>query len=112
MTDLPTTIREATAVVLKACRTTLSLLPSDDMEHVGTVHLSWMCDQALAHLDDWPIDKLNRWLGYIQGVMTARGFLDPDEERERTRPIFHAAYRAEAEAVPETVERKPAGPQA
>lgn len=36
-----------------------------------------------------PDDKLARWTGFIQGVMVARGWLNVDEERDRTRPIFN-----------------------
>lgn len=35
-----------------------------------------------------PICKLNRWLGYIQGTLIARGFLSVQGERDATRPLF------------------------
>lgn len=37
---------------------------------------------------DYPLEKLNRWLGYVQGRMIAAKFTSTDDERERTRPIF------------------------
>jgi len=37
-------------------------------------------------------DKLSRWLGYVQGVMTVYGWITVEEERENTRPLFHKAY--------------------
>lgn len=40
---------------------------------------------------DMPIDKIARWTGFIQGVLAARGLLDVDAERDRTRPIFAVA---------------------
>lgn len=43
---------------------------------------------------DMPIDKIARWTGFIQGVLAARGLLNVDDERNRTRPIFAAAIRA------------------
>lgn len=36
---------------------------------------------------------VNFLLGHLQGVLIARGDLDMDEERNRTRPSFHSAYR-------------------
>lgn len=35
-----------------------------------------------------PSSKLNRWLGYVQGVLIERGFLTVAEERDATRPVF------------------------
>lgn len=55
-------------------------------------HLTWMCDQLLSNMKDAPTDKIGRWVGYIQGVMSAHGCLDVDEERNRTRPIFTKVY--------------------
>lgn len=35
-----------------------------------------------------PINKMNRWLGYIQGVLIERGLTTVNEERDFTRPLF------------------------
>jgi hypothetical protein len=35
-----------------------------------------------------PLEKLNRWLGYVQGVLIERGFTTVEEERNWTRPLF------------------------
>jgi hypothetical protein len=67
-------------------------------------HLTWMLDQVEAHLQDWPTDKISRWIGFIQGVLAAHGWLNVDEERDRTRPLFHQAYKEEGLKIPETVE--------
>ncbi len=74
-------------------------LPSE----VRCSHLTWMCDTALERLEDWPEDKLSRWLGYIQGVLTARGIIDVNEEREVSRPLFHAAYNSSDTPIPPTL---------
>jgi hypothetical protein len=55
-------------------------------------HLIKMCLLIKENADSWPIDKSNRWLGYIQGVMTVYGAITVDEERDFTRPLFHAYY--------------------
>jgi hypothetical protein len=36
----------------------------------------------------YPLMKLNRWLGYIQGVLITKGITTIDEERDWTRPLF------------------------
>lgn len=38
--------------------------------------------------DGYPIPKLCRWLGYIQGVLIERGFTTVEAERDWTRPLF------------------------
>jgi hypothetical protein len=43
--------------------------------------------------DKLPLMKLNRWLGYIQGVLIERGLTTVQAERDWTRPLFrHLDY--------------------
>lgn len=35
-----------------------------------------------------PICKMNRWLGFVQGVLISRGVTTVNEERDFTRPLF------------------------
>lgn len=35
-----------------------------------------------------PLNKANRWLGYIQGTLIAYGHTDVETERNWTRPLF------------------------
>jgi hypothetical protein len=35
-----------------------------------------------------PLTKLNRWLGYVQGVLIVRGATTVKAERDWTRPLF------------------------
>lgn len=74
--------------------------PGTEMEQVA-----WLCATALEHLYDHPLDKLNRWLGFVQGVLAVNGSIDVTIERDRTRPLFHAAYRAMGWAPPTTLHR-------
>jgi hypothetical protein len=41
-----------------------------------------------ACVDKMPLLKLNRWLGYIQGVLIERRVTTVTEERDWTRPLF------------------------
>lgn len=56
----------------------------------STANLLWMCDTALTR--DMPLGKMSRWLGFVQGVMATKGLIDVDEERDFSRPLFHAVY--------------------
>lgn len=38
--------------------------------------------------DPYPLLKLNRWLGYIQGVLIERKATTVEDERNWTRPLF------------------------
>jgi hypothetical protein len=42
----------------------------------------------LVESDPFPLLKLNRWLGYIQGVLIEQGRTDVETERDWTRPLF------------------------
>lgn len=55
-------------------------------------HISNMLNTLHNNVNDWPVDKTSRWIGFIQGVMYKDGVLDIDEERDFTRPIFHKVY--------------------
>lgn len=43
----------------------------------------------------YPIDKLSRWLGYIQGCIISRNLTTVEIERNFSRPIFQKAYENE-----------------
>lgn len=54
--------------------------------------LSGLCSEVINHHARYPFDKLNRWLGFVQGVLAAVGIIDVDEEREFSRPFLHAFH--------------------
>ncbi len=61
----------------------------------GRVRQNWHTGQGLAHSrfgHTYPSDKMHRWLGFVQGVLAARGAIRVDEERNYTRPIFQELY--------------------
>lgn len=64
-------------------------------------HLRGMCSLAMTNIDIWSIDKLSRWLGYVQGILIFMGDLRINEERDFSRPLFHAAYKSEGIDIPE-----------
>jgi hypothetical protein len=64
------------------------------VKETDVANLYWMLNQATKMVDVWPTDKTSRWIGFIQGVLAVKGILSVGEERDRTRPFFHAAYEA------------------
>jgi hypothetical protein len=86
------------------------LIPDTDLveeigDDVSCEHLHWMLNECLANVTVWPEDKTSRWIGYVQGVSTFRGFISTKAERDRTRPFFHEAYRNMGVTVPKTTDR-------
>lgn len=51
-----------------------------------------LCRHAIDHGSDYPFDKMNRWMGFVQGVLAAQGIIDVDAERDVTRPLLHALH--------------------
>jgi hypothetical protein len=49
------------------------------------------CKKALE--EKMTVDKLSRWLGFIQGVLIMNGVLEQEQERTRTRGIFQEIYK-------------------
>ncbi|BCJ91737.1 hypothetical protein IZ6_24720 [Terrihabitans soli] len=53
-------------------------------------HLRWMLQQIyMGHL---PFDKQQRWLGFIQGILIAKGLTTVPVEREWTRPYLNEGF--------------------
>ena len=56
-------------------------------DETNDIHLLWMLNQLLTNTKQSDTKK-HRWLGYIQGIMTVKGYINVLEERELTRNIF------------------------
>lgn len=72
--------------------------------HFGSSYLRFMVASVIGSIGVWPVDKTARWIGFIQAALYARGVLNIDAERARTRPFFHEAYAKSGQAVPITGE--------
>jgi len=66
----------------------------------------WMAKRAKLHIDVWPIDKLNRWVGFIQACVVMHGMTTVGIERDITRPLFHSVYTKQGIAIPDTASFK------
>lgn len=97
--------------VADACReATKGLLPlleglrdrPSDPEEASPSRLLVLAREAAAP-GSLPTPWVSHALGFIQGALVARGDLEMDSERDRTRPIFHGAYGAAGLKIPPTV---------
>ena len=63
------------------------------LDKTNSEHLVWMCETAVKCYDEFYISdnnnsKVNRWLGFIQGILIATGCTTVDKERDRTRYLL------------------------
>lgn len=89
-------------------REALTPAPDGEQKEVSGANLRWMAEHMLAD-SALPVDKISRWLGFIQGVLAVRGLLSVKDERDATRSIFHRAYKAMGMAVPKSASMKTDG---
>lgn len=91
------TAHEAAYSVLERYRLTLMTMGIEPINHadeepLSLEHIAWMIDTTLSvEAEKWPIDKLSRWLGFIQAVLVMRGVTTVKRERDLTRPLFTQA---------------------
>lgn len=72
--------------LLTAHRSAVSARLGPDLQ----VRSAQLCSHALANMHEISEDKANRWLGFVQGVLICAGIVDIEDERDYTRPLFHA----------------------
>lgn len=65
----------------------------ESLEKCGLRYKRMSCDPFIdVFLDKvrqrFPLMKLNRWLGYIQGTLISEGKTSVEKERDWTRPLF------------------------
>jgi len=67
-------------------------------------HLRNMCLTLVNKMEEWPIDKSSRWLGFIQcGVINLK-LTTVKNERDFSRPLFHKAYTNENTVIPQVMD--------
>jgi hypothetical protein len=79
--------------------------PHGEDPRLSLDNLFWMTSETLKNIETWPPDKINRWLGFIQGCFAMRGHIDVDQERDISRPLFHQIYEEEGRCPPSSSER-------
>lgn len=63
-----------------------------------------MLEKMEENASEWPVDKTNRWLGFVQGCLFVEELIDVDVERDFTRPLFHKYYEDNGIKIPESVD--------
>lgn len=89
-------IRKATEICFKRY--------NDDF--VLTDSLKELVEKALLEINNFPIDKLSRWLGFVQGYVIFSNQTTIDNERDFSRPLFHEAYKNEKIKIPKSFKTK------
>ncbi len=51
-----------------------------------------LINEAIDNTEKYPSDKMHRWLGFTQGVLSVIGLIDVDEEREFSRVYLHSYH--------------------
>lgn len=57
-------------------------------------HALWMCDEIQRLLASGEVDRANRWLGFVQGVLWSGGLYSIGEmaDHNRTAPLKESAH--------------------
>ena len=72
-----------------------------------TNNLKELSIEAIDKINDYPIDKLSRWLGFVQGYIIFTNQSTIDIERDFSRPLlFHKAYENENIQIPKRYKTK------
>lgn len=48
-------------------------------------HAQWMLGELLLHFEEWEMDKINRWIGFVQCYMSVHTILSIQKLRDLTR---------------------------
>jgi hypothetical protein len=81
--------------IINVCQLYDDILTKDGFQNVqendeyGSLnHARWMLNQIPNMLGDfYKIEKANRWLGFVQGVLWANGYCDIKSMKEHNKPI-------------------------
>ena len=57
-------------------------------DETNVKHLLWMLQEIETNKDQ-SLTKKHRWLGFIQGIVIAKGWATVSEERDATRSLFN-----------------------
>jgi hypothetical protein len=71
-----------------------------------TDNLKLLAEEGIKNIMKYPLDKLSRWLGFIQGYIIFSGQSTVEIERDFSRPIFHKAYEADGINIPKSFDTK------
>lgn len=73
-----------------------SLSPSDMIGEIPKHHMEYMLD-CMAQMTDY--GKLNRWIGFVHGVLAVHGFLNIEQLRQMMKDTNIATTNSEEKAL-------------
>lgn len=65
-----------------------------------------LSQNAIENIKLYPIDKTNRWLGFVQGYLIFNNQTTIDIERDYSRKLFHEAYKKDGINIPKSFKTK------
>jgi hypothetical protein len=71
----------------------LELIKLSSISNPKIIQVHQLLTVGLENVNTFPIDKLYRWLGFAQGVLSAFDMIDVNTERDISRPLFHTMYQ-------------------
>ena len=86
------TIREVTKILFERYLNQFEL--SEELQRLSL--------KALEEIHTYPLDKLSRWLGFIQGYVVFTNQTTVEIERNFSRHLSHNAYKYENIKIPPT----------
>jgi len=99
------TLHEASSEMFRRYNEILQQDSLGENQMQGEIRLrcSLMGIHAISH-PELPVDKISRWLGFVQGCLYSAGLIDLDEERNISRELFHQAYIDAGITPPESID--------
>ena len=99
------TIQEATADMFRRYNQLMQTDSLNEKKLPSEINLrcTLMGIHAISH-SELPVDKLSRWLGFVQGCLYSHGLIDLSEERKISRELFHQAYKDQGIEPPESID--------
>jgi hypothetical protein len=64
------------------------LVTQEHFEYGSLNHCRYMLNKIPTHLKENKIEKSNRWLGFVQGILWANGYCDIKLMKEHNRDII------------------------
>lgn len=61
-----------------------------DSDGLGLRHAYWMLYSIEVMIDDWPLTKCHRWLGYVQSIMIHNKLINLEQARDMSRGLDDA----------------------
>lgn len=61
-------------------------------ERCNYENLLSLTEEAIKNIESYPTDKMHRWMGFVQGILSVKGLISVDEERNYTRPLLHSYH--------------------